>query len=335
MESLIRLILKVSHAARSSGCWIQYSILSDLVIATSDILHAFREYTDHLPRTVGGMSILDQYNCQIPQNHGTTVPESTTSDIRIYLQNAFSLACSDGRADIVRVLLREFPGMDIERTNIFGDTPFQIAVRNNRSEIAELILTDSRCIDFKGKVSDALVFASDRGHCGMVDTLFKIIVLKKVDLYEIVGYNSMSFILACQNGHLGVVKSFLSQLHEYDSETIHTFGVLGMLAACRVGRIEIVDLLLKNGVSVNCEFDQTPLIAASENGHLDIVNRLLQEDDIDINLRDSEGCTAVMMARSNNHVKLEDLLLGLPDIDTDFAATFTKSKCRYKYCDFY
>ena len=68
-----------------------------------------------------------------------------------------------------------------------------------------------------------------------------------------------------------------------------------LIIAARHGNLQDVQDLLTNGANVNTksEHGHTALMLASVGGHVDIVVELLQHTEVDVNLQDSDGDTAL------------------------------------------
>jgi len=59
----------------------------------------------------------------------------------------------------------------------------------------------------------------------------------------------------------------------------------------------------------------TALIKASWQGHIEIVQLLLEKEDIDVNIQDNYGMTALMYASKNGHIEVVKLLEDYQKID--------------------
>ncbi|XP_041346697.1 ankyrin repeat, SAM and basic leucine zipper domain-containing protein 1-like [Gigantopelta aegis] len=75
--------------------------------------------------------------------------------------------------------------------------------------------------------------------------------------------------------------------------------------AAKTGNTEVVKLLLKENVDVNVQDEEgvTALMIASENGHTQVVDLLLKAN-VDVNVQDEEGVTALMIASENGHTQV-------------------------------
>ena len=88
-------------------------------------------------------------------------------------------------------------------------------------------------------------------------------------------------------------------------------GFTALILASECGHQQIVELLLEKQVDPNIQNSEngvTPLILASQFGHYQVVEILLQKG-ADPNIRDNEGFTALILASENNHQQVLELLL--------------------------
>jgi ankyrin repeat protein len=77
-------------------------------------------------------------------------------------------------------------------------------------------------------------------------------------------------------------------------------------------------LLCIQGINVNYEgMNTTPLTGASSKGHAQTVVLLLRAPWIDVNFRDDEGDTALIVASGKGHLRVVCLLLAAPGIDVN------------------
>jgi ankyrin repeat protein len=86
----------------------------------------------------------------------------------------------------------------------------------------------------------------------------------------------------------------------------HIFGNNGytpLMIAAKNGHIDIVDLMINTGVDVNTQASdgKTALFLAAQNGHSNVVRRLLMVKNIYLNILDQFGHTPVSIARQNGH----------------------------------
>ena len=84
-----------------------------------------------------------------------------------------------------------------------------------------------------------------------------------------------------------------------------------LLRASEEGQAEVVRYLLQQGAEVNSKncCKETSLLLSAKNGHKDVVMELLTCDNVNMNLKDDNGCTALMTAVTNKHEAMVELLL--------------------------
>ena len=88
-------------------------------------------------------------------------------------------------------------------------------------------------------------------------------------------------------------------------------GSTPLHAASREGHVEVVNILIQAGGDVNCKekWGWTPLHEASYNGHVEVVKRLIRAGG-DVNEQDEEdGSTPLHDASENGHVEVITALL--------------------------
>ncbi|KAF6844647.1 ankyrin repeat domain-containing protein 52 [Colletotrichum musicola] len=95
-----------------------------------------------------------------------------------------------------------------------------------------------------------------------------------------------------------------------DITVANTNGETPLNAASWNGHFEVVKILLENGANVSVADTDgwTPLNAASSNGHLDVV-KILLEKGADITVADTDGWTPLYAASSNGHLDVVKILL--------------------------
>ncbi|KAJ3281701.1 hypothetical protein HK104_011321, partial [Borealophlyctis nickersoniae] len=106
---------------------------------------------------------------------------------------------------------------------------------------------------------------------------------------------------AAYKGHIDVVRWCL----ESDRMNVHVYGGDALCRAADGGHLDIVKLLLDEGVDLHAHCDEA-LSAAAENGHLEVVSLLLERG-VDLHARGDE---AFRVAASWGHVEVVRLFLG-------------------------
>ena len=87
-----------------------------------------------------------------------------------------------------------------------------------------------------------------------------------------------------------------------------------LMGASEFGHLDVVNKLLdckEIDVNVQNQYGYTALIRASFQGHSDVVNRLLECKEIDVNLQDKYGETALIEASMRGHLDVGNRLIEL------------------------
>jgi ankyrin repeat protein len=115
------------------------------------------------------------------------------------------------------------------------------------------------------------------------------------------------------------IKKLIHELPEYAANRLVREYPLAVVACARAGYLPLVKLFVEKGVDVNIHvqhdedglhgsFCETPLIAASQSGHLEVVKFLL-ESQADTEIKDfSDGETALHKAAGNGYIDVVRLL---------------------------
>ncbi|KAG8163181.1 hypothetical protein KVR01_007659 [Diaporthe batatas] len=125
-------------------------------------------------------------------------------------------------------------------------------------------------------------------------------------------YNQTSLIYACRRKHIGVARMLLDA--GADPNHLTKKGMTPLIEAVETSYLGMIDLLLSREViDVNLRapgrHNKTALVLAAENGHVDVLKKLLAHPDIDINMPDGAGCTALSRAVRHAHIDSVQLLL--------------------------
>src|SRR3990167_442701 len=101
-------------------------------------------------------------------------------------------------------------------------------------------------------------------------------------------------------------------------------GISALMFAALEGYIEIVNRLLNcDGININQQMQHgiSALMLAAMGGHIEIVNRLLNCEDININQQGQNGVSALMTAALHGHIEIVRLLLNRPETDLSLTTT--------------
>lgn len=153
----------------------------------------------------------------------------------------------------------------------------------------------------KNNMPQSLHVAARRGHLRVVQQLFPMV--KETTKNDIA---RKSLLVASTHGHIDTVEYFLKEA---------TFGNLSrpLSVAAQHGHLAIVDTLLGHHV-VGIHSKSLALKCAAHNGQLDIVDRLLQEQDDDI---DVNHWMSLARAVAGGHRDVVERLLAHPKVDVN------------------
>jgi ankyrin repeat protein len=194
-------------------------------------------------------------------------------------------ACENGWYDAAVVLL-EVGNARLDQKDCYGFTPLNLAARNGHLDIVKLILK------------------YDRG--------------KKTLSVKDNSYHWSPIVWSAGQGNLEITKALIdagADVENYRVEaTWWQAGALGV-AACKKGNQKVIKELLKAGADVNRVGGEssriTPLHAAAAQGNSHVVEALIKCGKADLDIRDSNSATALMLACRGGHVRCARLLMDL------------------------
>uniref|UniRef100_A0A8D0MZA4 Fibronectin type 3 and ankyrin repeat domains protein 1 n=2 Tax=Sus scrofa TaxID=9823 RepID=A0A8D0MZA4_PIG len=185
---------------------------------------------------------------------------------------------------------------------------FHRAVSVNDEDLLVRILQGGNVkVDVPNKFGfTALMVAAQRGYTRLV----KILVSHGTDVTLRSGSGKDSLMLACYAGHLDVVKYLRRHGASWDTRDLG--GCTALHWAADGGHCNVIEWMIKDG----CEVDAvdtgsgwTPLLRVSAVSGNQKVASLLIDAGADVNVKDKDGKTPLMVAVLNNHEELVQLLL--------------------------
>ena len=96
-----------------------------------------------------------------------------------------------------------------------------------------------------------------------------------------------------------------------NSNCQNEYGYTPLMVACINGNIQIVDVLLIYGVNPNVRNNkgQTALMIAIYNGHVDIMMRLINNNNINLDILDNHNNKAVDYYNKSNNVTIKNTMV--------------------------
>jgi ankyrin repeat protein len=115
---------------------------------------------------------------------------------------------------------------------------------------------------------------------------------------------------AVKAGDLAVTEFLVEAGEAVNSRDVANVGLTPLHWAARKGRLQVAQLLLRNGASLNAKSDlgYTPLLEAAYNGHTDVC-RLLLDNGAEVNTTNNYKNPPLHWAASKNHLATVELLV--------------------------
>ncbi len=200
--------------------------------------------------------------------------------------------------------LDEHGNYDTSKKDLFGNSIFHWLAFCNQVEILSS-LSDRLGNEANSSRHTPVQLAAICGHLDII----KIYLSNGLDVNTPYDYSETLLYTATRHGHKELVSYLVTSLgininsrNDHDSTPLRE--------ACAKGFEEIAAILLMAGADVNLSnlLRVTPLIAAVEKGHSNILEMLLAHPLIDINLKAINGSTALDYARDNRDEECAELL---------------------------
>ncbi|TSW08324.1 DNA polymerase epsilon subunit 2 [Bagarius yarrelli] len=183
----------------------------------------------------------------------------------------------------------------------------QAVNRNDEDELNRVLQSEKVNVNVCDKLGfTPIMVAAQKGFIRMI----KILVEHGADIHMKNGSGKDPLMLACFAGHLDIVKHLRKSGATWQSQD--TGGCSPLHWAADGGHLPIITYMIKDG----CELDirdtvsqWTPLMRVSAvSGNANVASLLIQAG-ADVNVRDKDGKTPLMVAVLNNHEQLVRLLM--------------------------
>nr|DBA14988.1 TPA: hypothetical protein GDO54_004256 [Pyxicephalus adspersus] len=178
---------------------------------------------------------------------------------------------------------------------------------NDEEAVVTILQTGHVKVDIPDKLGfTPLMVASQKGYLRLVELL----VERGADVHQTNGSGKNSVMLACFSGHLDVVKYLRKQGVSWESRD--KCGCTAMHWAADGGHVKVIQWMINDGCEVDARdrrLHWTPLMRVSAvTGNTDIARCLIIAG-AEVNAKDSNGKSPLMVAALNNHEDLVRLLI--------------------------
>lgn len=272
-------------------------------------LHAIVQQAKRVWDNPGGDEAIE--NCDEIMRRLLTHPE-----INVNLQDAechtpLFIAASNGYGIFVKQLL-SFGSIDVDMVcGKHDESAFFVAVNKNRVEVALQFILDGRMnpnfLD-SSKVTPLVACVSQ----GLMAMSKMLLLVPGIDVNQgcmgRTGHASLS--QAVGQGHIELVKLILKH-PDVDINRKNLNGLSALTTALGSGQLEIAELLMaQKGIDLASDPDGRvhPLHFAVSQRRIDFVQQILDAD-FNVNVRDADGMTAIMLAAMSGQDEVVGMLL--------------------------
>ncbi|KAM4703702.1 fibronectin type 3 and ankyrin repeat domains protein 1 [Rhinophrynus dorsalis] len=178
---------------------------------------------------------------------------------------------------------------------------------NDENGVINILQTGHVNVDIPNKLGlTPLMVAAQKGFHRLVVLLIE----HGADLNQVNGSGKNSLMLACFAGHLSIVQYLREQGAQWECRD--KGGSTAMHWAADGGHLEVIRWMIKDGCKVDIKdrcLEWTPLMRVSAiTGSADVARCLISAG-ADVNAKDTNGKTPLMVAVLNNHDRLVRLLM--------------------------
>ncbi|XP_075712484.1 ankyrin repeat and KH domain-containing protein 1 isoform X2 [Rhinoderma darwinii] len=218
-----------------------------------------------------------------------------------FKESALTLACYKGHLEMVRFLLEA--GADQEHKTDEMHTALMEACMDGHVGVARLLLDSGAQVNMPADSFESpLTLAACGGHVDLAALLIE----RGANLEEVNDEGYTPLMEAAREGHEEIVALLLAQGANINAQTEETQETSLTLACCG-GFAEVTDFLVKSGANVELGCS-TPLMEASQEGHLELVKYLLSAG-ANVHASTATGDAALTYACENGHTDVAEALL--------------------------
>jgi ankyrin repeat protein len=254
------------------------------------------------------------------------MPEFVKQKILENYNLCISLSILEERTEILRDIFTKYPhdSSDADEDDKIYYPLFLFVCFTGNLELVKYLHSKNQIYPTKTETGESAVWIAS--FANQLDVL-KFLVSKNFDVNSVNNMNATPLFIAAQRGHIDVVDYLLC--HDADVNICKTNETSPLFVACQEGHTEIVSLLLKYKADVNkykigkasSMYDVyrtrenlvrgrglSPLFVACKNGHLEIVQLLLNHQ-ASLELCTENGKTPLLVALQNEHIDISCLLI--------------------------
>ena len=189
------------------------------------------------------------------------------------------VACKKGNLSLIRTLICDYHA-DINDEDYYGDTPFTLALENQRDEVMLVLISEFGCnpTNIKGEYGvSSLHVACKKGNLSLIRTLIRDY---HADLNDKDSSGKTPFTLALEYERDEVMLVLISEFGCDPTNIKYRKGVSPLHVACKKGNLSLVRTLIGDyhaGLNKKDSYGKTPFIKALENERDEVMLVLISE----------------------------------------------------------
>ncbi|GFU11199.1 ankyrin-3 [Nephila pilipes] len=231
-------------------------------------------------------------------SHGASIDRKDEN-----MRTALHCCSNEGHFEIVKILVKR--GADIEAKDFQGRTPLHMVVNKGFYEISKFFTSKGADIYSKdASGSTALSESIIHGH----DEITKLLLLNEGDVRNEDDIKITSILKSFLKDYTVIVNSFIKKANI----DIEDYGYTGLHLSAFLGNLELLKYCFENDTT--CSIDardssgSTALHMAVLGNHQEIVSFLI-DNGAEINIKDANGDTPLLLAAKNNCINITRLLI--------------------------
>jgi hypothetical protein len=148
-------------------------------------------------------------------------------------------------------------------------------------------------------------------HCaknGFTTSVKRLLSIRNINVNVKDDWNETPLHFAAENGHVEIARLLLQNGAEVNAKS--RWDMTPLQDAASHGHVDILHLLVENGANLEVQDNDgwRVLHYAARYGHLPFIQELISRYHVDINARDNDGTTALMLARMHLHTEVINFL---------------------------